>query len=80
MRYKGVLSVAGTDRRVVLQGVHMLMGSDSGAASKKGEARDSKIVFIGKDMPKDVILQGLEQCLVGAGQAGGKPKAVAWPQ
>jgi len=64
MRYKGVLSVAGTDRRVVLQGVHMLMGSDYGAPWKKGEARDSKIVFIGRDMPKDVIVQGLEQCLV----------------
>ena len=80
MRYKGVISVAGTDQRVVLQGVHMLMGSDKGAAWKKGEARDSKIVFIGRDMPKDVILQGLEQCLVGAGQASTKSKAAAWPQ
>ena len=75
MRYKGVISVAGTDRRVVLQGVHMLMGSDAASAWKKGEARDSKIVFIGKDMPKDVILQGLEQCLVGNRQASGKAKA-----
>ncbi len=64
MRYKGVLSVAGMDRRVVLQGVHMMMGSDEGAAWKKGEARHSKLVFIGRDMPKDVILEGLEQCLV----------------
>jgi G3E family GTPase len=63
MRYKGVLSVAGVDRRIVLQGVHMMMGTDEGAAWKKGELRHSKLVFIGRDMPKDVILDGLEQSL-----------------
>jgi G3E family GTPase len=63
MRYKGVLSLAGLNKRVVLQGVHMLMGSDHGAAWKKGEKRDSKIVFIGKDMPKELLMQGLAQCL-----------------
>ncbi len=67
MRYKGVLSVKGQDRRVVIQGVHMLMGSDLGAAWKPGEKRDSKMVFIGRDMPKDVLLAGLAQCVVGAG-------------
>jgi len=66
MRYKGVLSVKGQDRRVVIQGVHMLMGSDLGTAWKPGEKRDSKMVFIGRDMPKDVLLAGLAQCVVGA--------------
>jgi len=66
MRYKGVLSVKGQDRRVVIQGVHMLMGSDLGTAWKAGEKRDSKMVFIGRDMPKDVLLDGLAQCVVGA--------------
>ena len=66
MRYKGVLSVKGQDRRVVIQGVHMLMGSDLGSAWKAGEKRDSKMVFIGRDMPKDVLLDGLAQCVVGA--------------
>ena len=65
---------------VVLQGVHMLMGSDRGAAWKKGEARDSKIVFIGKGMPKDVILDGLTQCLLPVGKAGAKKKEAAWPR
>jgi G3E family GTPase len=63
MRYKGVIAVAGHDRRVVLQGVHMLMSSDQGAAWKKGESRSSKIVFIGKDMPREVIVAGLESCV-----------------
>ncbi len=77
MRYKGVIAVAGHPRRVILQGVHMLMGTDQGADWKKGEARDSKIVFIGRDMPKDVILQGLEQCLAPAGKAARPTKASA---
>lgn len=64
MRYKGVLAVNGVDRRVVLQGVHMLMGTDSGSLWKDDEPRESRLVFIGKQLPKDVIVQGLEQCLV----------------
>jgi hypothetical protein len=29
-----------------------------------GEARVSKMVFIGIDLPQDILLQGLEQSLV----------------
>ena len=64
MRYKGVIAVEGSEQRVVLQGVHMLMGTDTGTPWKEGEPRESRIVFIGKQLPKDVLLQGLEQCLV----------------
>ncbi|MBC8055638.1 MAG: GTP-binding protein [Rhizobiales bacterium] len=80
MRYKGIISVAGFDERVVLQGVHMLMSSDRGGAWKKGEVRDSRIVFIGKDMPKDVIMDGLAQCLLPAAKSSGKAKDLAWPR
>ena len=68
MRYKGVLSIRNVEQRVVFQGVHMLMGSDIGAAWKPGEMRDSKMVFIGRDIPKDVLLDGLAQCVAGAGK------------
>jgi G3E family GTPase len=68
MRYKGVLNIKGIDKRVVFQGVHMLMGSDAGTAWKPGEKRESKMVFIGRDMPKDVLLDGLAQCVAGARQ------------
>jgi G3E family GTPase len=64
LRYKGVLNMKGTDRKVIFQGVHQLMGSDLGPAWAGGEQRTSKMVFIGIDMPKDILLQGLEQCLV----------------
>nr|WP_145550760.1 GTP-binding protein [Variovorax boronicumulans] len=64
LRYKGVLHMQGTERKVIFQGVHQLMGSDLGPAWAEGEARASKMVFIGIDLPKDIFLQGLEQCLV----------------
>lgn len=64
LRYKGVLNMDGTDRKVIFQGVHQLMGSDLGPAWGEDEQRNSKMVFIGIDLPKDILLQGLEQCLV----------------
>ncbi|MDZ4282953.1 MAG: GTP-binding protein [Hydrogenophaga sp.] len=71
MRYKGVLSIDGEDKRIVFQGVHMLMGADTGSAWKPGELRESKIVFIGRDMPKDVLLEGLKLCVAGTALAQG---------
>jgi G3E family GTPase len=64
LRYKGVLHMKGTERKVIFQGVHQLMGSDLGPQWAEGEARTSKMVFIGIDLPRDIFLQGLEQCLV----------------
>ncbi|MFK3739509.1 CobW family GTP-binding protein [Massilia sp. TN1-12] len=64
LRYKGVLLMAGADRKVVFQGVHQIMGSDLGAKWAENEARGSKMVFIGKNLPQDVFIRGLEQCLV----------------
>jgi G3E family GTPase len=63
LRYKGVLYMKGTARKVVFQGVHQLMGSDLGPAWGAGEKKGSKMVFIGIDLPRDIFLQGLEQCL-----------------
>jgi G3E family GTPase len=64
LRYKGVLFMKGSERKVIFQGVHQLMGSDLGPKWAPGEDKGSKMVFIGIDLPKDVLLQGLEQCLV----------------
>jgi G3E family GTPase len=64
LRYKGVLLMDGADRKVVFQGVHQIMGSDLGAKWGETESRGSKMVFIGKNLPKDVFIRGLEQCLV----------------
>ncbi len=64
LRYKGVLNMKGTERKVIFQGVHQLMGSDLGPLWTENEAKMSKMVFIGIDLPKDILLQGLDQCLV----------------
>jgi len=63
LRYKGVLYMKGTERKVIFQGVHQLMGSDLGPAWADGEQRMSKMVFIGIDLPQDIFLQGMEQSL-----------------
>jgi G3E family GTPase len=64
LRYKGVLDMKGTERKVIFQGVHQLMGSDLGPKWGDEEVRSSKMVFIGIDLPRDILEQGLQQCLV----------------
>jgi G3E family GTPase len=62
LRYKGVLFMNGSPRRMILQGVHMLMGADVGRPWGKDEKPGSKMVFIGRNLPKDAILKGLQAC------------------
>jgi G3E family GTPase len=64
LRYKGILNMHGQDRKVVLQGVHQLMSHDLGAPWVQGEARVSNLVFIGIELPRDLIMRSLQQCLV----------------
>ena len=64
LRYKGVLFMKGSDRKVIFQGVHQLMGSDLGPKWTPGEKRQNKMVFIGIDLPREILEQGLSQCLV----------------
>ncbi len=63
LRYKGVLYIKGSNRKVVLQGVHEMMGSDMAGPWGK-ELKQTKLVFIGIDLPKDTLMMGLEGCLV----------------
>ena len=63
LRYKGVLFMKGSDRQTVFQGVHMMMGADTGRRWQPGEKPSSKMVFIGRNLPRDMIVKGLEQCL-----------------
>ena len=62
LRYKGILNLKGNARRVIFQGVHMLMGTDLGQPWGN-QARATKMVFIGRNLPRQVIEKGLEQCL-----------------
>ena len=64
MRYKGIVSIGGLDHRLVFQGVHMMMSSDIGHPWTPNEPRLSKLVFIGRRLPRDVILARLAACRV----------------
>ncbi len=63
LRYKGVLWMKGNPRRVVFQGVHMMMGGDMGKPWTKADKKESLLVFIGRKLPKDLFIAGLEECL-----------------
>ena len=63
LRYKGVLYMKGSDRQTVFQGVHQMMGADFGRRWQAGEKPSTKMVFIGRNLPRDMIVQGLQQCL-----------------
>lgn len=63
LRYKGVLYMEGVDRKVVFQGVHQMMGSDLAGKWLPAEKKTSKMVFIGIDLPQDLISDGLNGCL-----------------
>jgi len=64
LRYKGILYTKGSDRRMLFQGVHMLMGADLGRKWNPDEKKSTKMVFIGRKLPKELFLSGLTKCLV----------------
>ena len=63
MRYKGILYVVDLPCRAVFQGVHMLMGSELGAPWRDDEPRASTMIFIGRDLPQDMLTRGLDRCV-----------------
>ena len=60
LRYKGVLNIAGEQRRLVFQGVLKLYGFDWDTEWKQGEARESVMVFIGDELPEEKIRTGFD--------------------
>ena len=63
LRYKGILYMKGIDRRMLFQGVHMLMGAEPGKPWGPKEKKATKMVFIGRKLPQEIFTKGLEQCL-----------------
>jgi G3E family GTPase len=63
LRCKGILSFKDDDERFVFQGVHMILDGDHQRPWKDGEARTSRIVFIGRNLPEENIRQGFESCI-----------------
>jgi G3E family GTPase len=63
LRYKGILNVQGEPRRMIFQGVHMLMGGTPGKPWEPGEKRESVMVFIGRKLPRRLFEEGLAYCV-----------------
>jgi G3E family GTPase len=61
LRMKGIIAFQGDPDRFVIQGVHMLLEGDHQRPWKAGEARTSRLVFIGRDLPKEVLRDGFER-------------------
>jgi len=63
-RSKGVVSVAGSDRKYAYQGVHEAYEvRESTLAWDPAEPRATRMVFIGRDLDRDQLQEGLSSCL-----------------
>jgi len=62
LRAKGILDVAGEDRRLVFQAVHMILEGDFQRDWKPGETRSSRMVFIGRNLDEAALKAGFEAC------------------
>ncbi|MGE5158293.1 MAG: CobW family GTP-binding protein [Gemmatimonas sp.] len=63
LRSKGILSFKGDDDRYVFQGVHMMLEGDHQRKWKEGEKRESRVVFIGRELPEQAIREGFDACI-----------------
>ena len=63
LRSKGILSLKDDPQRFVFQGVHMMLDGDHQREWKDGEKRQSRIVFIGRNLPEEKIRKGFESCV-----------------
>ena len=64
LRSKGILAFKDDPKRFVFQGVHMILDGDSQRDWKPGERRESKIVFIGRNLKEDELRKGVQSCAV----------------
>lgn len=62
LRMKGIISFADDDQRFVVQAVHMLLEGDHQRPWKDDEDRITRLIFIGRDLPKDIISDGFAKC------------------
>ncbi|SCX35601.1 CobW family GTP-binding protein [Agrobacterium rosae] len=64
LRMKGTISFADDNERFVVQAVHMILEGDNQRSWKDGEERITRLVFIGRNLPKDIITKGFLSCRV----------------
>jgi G3E family GTPase len=64
-RCKGILNFRGSSKRVVFQGVHMLLESNADRAWRPGETRFNRLVFIGRNLDREALVTGFRSCHAG---------------
>ncbi|HVY00908.1 MAG TPA: GTP-binding protein [Pseudorhodoplanes sp.] len=62
LRSKGIVAFRDDPDRFVFQGVHMMLEGDHQRPWKEGEKRESRVVFIGRNLPEDRIREGFAAC------------------
>lgn len=66
LRAKGIIDVKDEKRRLVFQSVHMLLEGDLQREWQAGDARYSRIVFIGRNLDEAMLRKGFESCAAAA--------------
>ena len=66
LRAKGIVAFEGADRRFVFQAVHMTVDSGLDRPWAEGESRESRLVFIGRNLDADELRSELVHCLADA--------------
>jgi G3E family GTPase len=62
LRAKGIVDVAGSERRFVFQGVHMSLDTEFDRPWRLNEARDSRLVFIGRNLDRRELRDSIRHC------------------
>src|SRR5690606_20639448 len=62
LRLKGIIAFKGDAERYVVQGVHMIVEGDHQRPWKDGEKRESRLVFIGRDLDVEKIEKSFLAC------------------
>lgn len=62
LRLKGIMAFKNDNERYVIQGVHMIIEGDHQRAWKDDEKRESRLVFIGRNLDKEALKAGFEGC------------------
>jgi G3E family GTPase len=62
LRCKGILAFNGDPQRFVFQGIHMILDGDHQRPWEADEKRESRILFIGRDLPEEKIRRGFAAC------------------
>ena len=68
LRLKGIIAFSGDPDRYVVQGVHMIIEGDHQRPWRDNEPRESRLVFIGRNLDREALSAEFDACAVRAPQ------------